>query len=142
MSDAQSGKAISILSIVTSAGLLLFWIGFFTIGLAPADPPACYFAYEHSFPLPDIILAMGLLTGGIFNLKGRAPGAPLLVAGGGALVFLGLLDICFNLQNGMYSISALDMILNAFINLWCVFFGAAIVLKMKYTSNCFFTSLS
>ena len=32
-------KWISILSIVTGVGLLLFWIGFFTIGLAPDNPP-------------------------------------------------------------------------------------------------------
>ncbi len=131
MNDVLSGNTIPVLSIVTAVGLVLFWIGFFTIGLAPANPPPCYFAYEHSFPVPDIILAVVLLSGGILSLTGSgAHGATLLVAGGGALVFLGILDISFNLQNGMYSISLLDMILNAFINLWCVLFGAAIVVKM------------
>jgi hypothetical protein len=130
MNDVLSGNAISILSIVTAVGLLLFWIGFFTIGLAPKNPPPCYFAYEHAFPVPDIILAIVLLTGAILNMTGAVHGNTLLVAGGGALVFLGILDISFNIQNGMYSISVLDMILNAFINLWCVLFGAAIVVKM------------
>ena len=45
-------KWISILWIVTGAGLLLFWIGFFTIGLAPDNPPEGYFEYEHSRLLP------------------------------------------------------------------------------------------
>jgi hypothetical protein len=63
-------------------------------------------------------------------MTGGAHGNTLLVAGGGAMVFLGVLDISFNLQNGMYSISVMDMILNAFINLWCVIFGVLIVVKM------------
>lgn len=130
MINVLSVNTISILSIITAAGLVLFWIGFFTIGLAPANPPAGYFVYEHSFPVPDIILAMVLLAGGILNLTGGTYGTTLLVAGGGALVFLGILDISFNLQNGMYRTSVLDMILNAFINLWCVLFGAAIVVRM------------
>ncbi len=131
MNGKQTGKALPVLAIITAAGLALFWIGFFTVGLAPENPPACYFAYEHSFPVPDIILAIVLLTGGVLTLKGNANGSRLLVAGGGALVFLGLLDICFNWQNGMYALSALDLGLNAFINLWCVGFGAALVAKMK-----------
>lgn len=131
MNDTKTGKVLPILGIITSAGLALFWIGFFTVGLAPDNPPACYFAYEHSFPVPDIILAVVLLAGGILALKGNPFGRTLLVAGGGALVFLGLLDICFNWQNGMYAISAMDFVLNGIINLWCVALGMALILKTK-----------
>lgn len=131
MSETQSGKILSILGIITGVGLVLFWIGFFTIGLAPENPPACYFAYEHSFPLPDIILAMVLLAGGALSLKGRPAGAKLLIAGGGALAFLGVLDFSFNIQNGMYAISTLDLVLNAFINLWSAVFGVVLAARAK-----------
>ncbi|PKL38918.1 MAG: hypothetical protein CVV44_08595 [Spirochaetae bacterium HGW-Spirochaetae-1] len=131
MTEEQTGKAIPVLSIITAAGLILFWIGFFTVGLAPENPPQCYFAYEHSFPLPDIILAIVMLAGGILNLKGIPLGTTLLVAGGGALAFLGVLDFSFNIQNGMYLISTMDLVLNAFINLWSVCFGIALVVKLK-----------
>jgi len=131
MTEQQQGKAIPVLSIITAAGLILFWIGFFTVGLAPENPPQCYFAYEHSFPLPDIILAIVMLAGGILNLKGTPLGRTLLVAGGGALAFLGVLDFSFNIQNGMYLISTMDLVLNAFINLWSVCFGIALVVKLK-----------
>ena len=130
MINVLSINTISILSIITAAGLVLFWIGFFTIGLAPKNPPDGYFVYEHSFPVPDIILALVLIAGSVSNMTGGTHGTTLLVAGGGALVFLGILDISFNLQNGMYKISVMDMILNAFINLWCVIFGALIVVRM------------
>ena len=130
MINVLSINTISILSIITAVGLILFWLGFFTIGLAPKNPPAGYFVYEHSFPVPDIILALVLIAGSVLNMTGGTHGNTLLVASGGALVFLGILDMSFNFQNGMYKISALDMILNAFINLWCVIFGALIVVRM------------
>jgi hypothetical protein len=135
MNKVEIGKAIPVLSILTAVGLVLFWIGFFTVGLAPENPPAGYFVYEHSFPPPDITLAIVLLIGSIMSLKGRTQGLTILSAAGGGLVFLGILDMSFNFQNGMYSTSVMDMILNAFINLWCVIFGALIVLKIMKISR-------
>ncbi len=131
MSGTRKGKAIPVLEIITAAGLILFWIGFFTIGMAPESPPQCYFAYEHAFPLPDILLAMVLLTSGILVFRGNKLGRTLALVAAGALIFLGLVDFSFNLQNGIYLSSTLDLILNAFINAWCVAFGLAIVWRHK-----------
>lgn len=121
-------RLIASLEIVTAVGLILFWIAFFTVGLAPENAPACYFAYEHSFPLPDGLLAVLLLTAGILLTKSRLWGVKLSLAAGGALVFLGLLDFSFNIQNGVYLTSTIDLILNAFINVWCVGFGLALII--------------
>lgn len=127
----QSNKTIAVLQIITAAGLALFWLGFFTVGLAPENPPQGYFQYEHSFPLPDIILAVALLAAGIMLLKGRPDGVTLSLVTAGSLMFLGVLDFSFNIQNGMYAISAMDLVLNAFINLWCVAFGLAVIMWLK-----------
>lgn len=129
----ETGKMriIAYLELLTAAGLILFWIGFFTIGLAPVNAPDCYFAYEHSFPLPDITMAVIMMIGGVILLKGKDTGRTISLACSGALVFLGLLDFSFNIQNGVYLTSTMDMILNAFINIWCVVFGAVIFLRLK-----------
>ena len=119
-------KTIAVLELLTGIGIILFWLGFFTIGLAPENPPQCYFAYEHSFPLPDVLLAVVLLAAGIQMMLNRPWGHRLSLAAAGALVFLGLLDFSFNIQNGIYMTSTIDLILNAFINVWCVGFGIAI----------------
>lgn len=124
-------KSLAYFEILTAIGLVLFWIGFFTIGLAPANAPECYFAYEHSFPLPDITMSIFMFAGGILLLKGSNTGRMLSLACSGGLVFLGLLDFSFNIQNGVYLTSTMDMILNAFINIWCVVFGFAIFMKLK-----------
>ncbi len=121
-------KTIAIFELLTGIGLILFWIGFFTMGLAPENPPPCYFAYEHSFPLPDIILAIAMLASGMLLLKNKESGMFLSLVSAGGLIFLGLLDFSFNIQNGIYMASVLDLVLNAFINVWCVGFGVVIAM--------------
>jgi len=131
MSNTKSDRIIPILQIVTAAGLILFWIAFFTVGLAPESPPQCYFVYEYAFPLPDVCLAFLLLTSAILCLRRNPLGKPLSLVAAGALIFLGLLDFSFNLQNSIYLASVLDLVLNAFINAWCVSFGAIIIWRNR-----------
>jgi hypothetical protein len=123
-------RSAAIIELVTGAGLLLFWAGFFTISLAPANPPECYLAYEHSFWLPDIILAVALITAAVRLWQGKTPGRSLSLICAGAMVFLGVLDFSFNIQNGVYASSTLDLILNAFINAWCVAAGAYLSVRL------------
>lgn len=120
---ANDWKLIAVFELCTAGGLILFWIGFFTIGLAPANPPECYFAYEHSFPLPDVILAIALIAAAVQVLQGRQAGRRLSLVCAGGLVFLGVLDFSFNMLNGIYALSRLDLALNASINAWCAGFG-------------------
>lgn len=133
MKSDEKLRVAAWLEILTGIGLFLFWIGFFTIGLAPETPPPCYFAYEHSFPLPDIVLALVLLIAGKRILrKDFESGVDFSLLAAGGLVFLGLLDFSFNLQNGVYAISIQEAAMNLFINFWCIGFGAVLsVLMMK-----------
>ena len=126
--DSKGHPTIAVLEIITGIGIILFWIGFFTVGLAPETPPEGYFVFEHSFPPPDCILAVALINAGALLLKKRDAGIVLSLVTSGGLMFLGILDASFNIQNGMYSITVLDTILNAFINLWCFGFGLTIAL--------------
>ncbi|MFH1136165.1 MAG: hypothetical protein V1816_08770 [Pseudomonadota bacterium] len=117
-------RLIAALQTMTAAGIMIFWALFFTVGLAPDNPPACYFAYEHSFPLPDLVLAGIMLAAGFFLRRDLPRGPSLALGGAGGLIFLGLVDFSFNLQNGVYALSTLDLVLNLFINLWCLALGA------------------
>jgi len=123
MTYGKTQRALAALAVVAAGGIAAFWVGFFTVGLAPERPPACYSAYEHSFPLPDGMLAFALFTAGVLVLKGRASGRSLMLVCSGALVFLGLLDAAFNFQQGVYRTSTADLVLNGCINLFCVGFG-------------------
>jgi hypothetical protein len=127
----KNGSAIPIFQIITALGIVLFWIGFFTVGLAPETPPPCYFTFEHSFPLPDILLAFTIFTAAVLLLTGHRLGRTLSIASSGALIFLGLLDFSFNIQNGMYTMSVADTILNGFINGYCVIFGIVVIIRLR-----------
>lgn len=131
MDSTERDRAIPILEIITAAGFILFWVAFFTIGLAPENAPQCYLVYEHAFPLSDICLALLLLASGILLLRRKALGTTLSLIAAGALVFLGLLDFSFNIQNGVYLASVADLVFNGFINAWCVGFGLAIVWRNR-----------
>jgi hypothetical protein len=123
-------RTIAILELLTGIGLILFWILFFTVGLAPKNPPPGYFAYEHSFPLPDGLLSILMLVTGTLLMLNNPLGIHLSLIAAGALVFLGVLDFSFNIQNGLYKTSKLDLVLNAFINVWCVGLGVAIAVQI------------
>lgn len=120
-------QAMAWAQIATGLGILTFWLLFFTIGLAPANASACYFVFEHAFPLPDTTLALGLLAAGALQLRGHALGQALSLACAGGLIFLGLVDFSFNLQNGIYIGGLADGLAAAAINLWCVAFGIALI---------------
>jgi len=134
MIEMEGLKTIAVLELLTGIGLILFWILFFTVGLAPKNPPQGYFAYEHSFPLPDGLLAIVLLVAGTLLMLNNPLGINLSLIAAGALVFLGVLDFSFNIQNGLYKTSKVDLLLNAFINVWCVGFGVAIALCSRIPS--------
>lgn len=128
--DVKKAKGIAVLELLTGLSIVLFWICFFAVGLAPANPPACYFAFEHSFVLPDAILALALIVAAVLIYKNSSTGRDLSLVCSGALVFLGMLDFSFNIQNGMYAISVFDTVLNAFINLWCTALGLFVPVRL------------
>ena len=120
---SKSGVVRAWLMILTGAGILLFWVAFFTIGLAPENAPPCYLTFEHSFPPPDGLLALGLIVAGAMVLNGRPGGRNLSLVSAGGLLFLGVIDISFNLQNGIYGLGLGEMISMAAINIWCLALG-------------------
>ena len=122
-----NSSILPVCELATAAGLVVFWLVFFFFDLSPQNPPECYLAYERAFPVPDLILALVLVLAALFSLRGKVIGSGLSIAAGGALCFLGVVDLSFNLQNGVYLSSALDFALNAFINLWSVGFGVVLV---------------
>jgi len=132
--DLNNSKLIASLEIATASGLLLWWIIVFTLGMAPDQPPVGWLSYSRSFVLPDVLLSVLLFWAGILLLRGRPLGIRLSAVAAGALLFLGILDFSYNIQNGMYAGAIVDTILNAFINIWCAGLGLAIVLSMKSSS--------
>jgi hypothetical protein len=84
--------------------LVLYWFIWFFVNrdwLASMDTPA-YYVFENAFPAADGWLAVGC-AGGAWALHKRKGSALFwLLAGGSASIYLGLMDVLFDLQNGVY----------------------------------------
>lgn len=124
---ASQVRVLSVVQIAFGIGILAFWVLFHTVGMAPAKPPPCYFAFEHAFLPPDTILALGLIAAGWNGLNSDTWGRSLALVCAGGLLFLGVIDFTFNVQNGMYSAGLGDAIQAAVIPLACVGVGLWIV---------------
>src|SRR5207247_6270050 len=96
-----AAPAVAALLAVTAAGTAAYWIAFFAAGNAlHSSETDAYVAFEHAFPAADTWMASAAIFAAI-GLVCRRPWAVLAgIAAGSALVFLGLLDMPFNLHQG------------------------------------------
>jgi hypothetical protein len=120
-------KIISLLEFLMAAGIILFWTAFFAQGIvsfADSRLKDVYLAFESSFPVADAVLALFLIIGGIGLLRNTPSGKFFTVMAGAMLIFLGLLDISFNIRQGIYLLGPGEAVLNIGINAACLAGGA------------------
>ena len=118
----------AVLMLLTAVGTILFWATFF------ADLEAqrggylvsrCddWFAWEMSFPLADGWMAATAILGAVGLWRMRSAGLLFGLVSGGAMVFLGLMDVLFFLENGLYLPLIGEVAVELFIHIWTVAFG-------------------
>jgi hypothetical protein len=113
-----------------------YWVAFYHSNLTlpdsvahPSEPgfdpfKAVYMGFESAFPLADLLVAVAASLAA-FYLVGKDAKAVLFgLIGSGALGFLALIDISFNLHHGLYAPSLLasdaGLRLELLINIACV----------------------
>lgn len=96
--------------------LVVFWIAFYTELIFPLDVLAeriryfdGYYAWETSFTVPDLILAVALFWSAQRLLVNPAHASALVIlsASAGAMMFLGVLDFTYGIRHGMYELDHL-----------------------------------
>lgn len=123
----------AIMELAIAVGIISFWIAFFSSDLVNIDDPhlkEIYLAFESAFPVADIYLSILLIIGGIGLLKKMSFGFLYSLLGGASLIFLGILDISFNTQHGIYLLGIGEAILNIFINSLCLCGGIFIIVTI------------
>jgi len=124
-------KIVATCEIFMALGIISFWVSFFStdmVNIADKQLKEIYLAFEHAFPIPDLWLSISLITGGIGLLRVKAFGLLFSLLGGASLIFLGLVDISFNVQQKIYQIGLSEAIMNGFINLLCLGFGIFLII--------------
>ncbi|MFL7791215.1 MAG: hypothetical protein AB8I69_03670 [Anaerolineae bacterium] len=122
----------TVLMLLTAIGTILFWVIFF----ADLDTQResifalrseTWFAWELSFPLADGWVTLTTLLGAIGLWRSRPTGLLFGLVSGGAMVFLGLIDILFFLENRLYLPVNVEVAVELFIHLWMTSFGLFVI---------------
>jgi hypothetical protein len=107
---------------------LAYWIVFFTSGDVQARNDAVYIAFEKSFPPADAWMALCALLGAIGLWRRRAWGFLFALLTASSAIFLGLMDVTFNLNEGIYAIGGSDTLIEIIINLATLLLGLVVIL--------------
>jgi hypothetical protein len=106
--------ALAIILIVFSVNVIMFWNSFFTSGAVSMGDSQAYLEHEQSFPLADgyMVICCLICAVGLFKLRSWA--LVFGVMAGSAIIFLGLMDTLYSIQQGIFA--AMDVAaLEAFV---------------------------
>jgi hypothetical protein len=122
----------AVLMLLTAVGTLIFWVTFFADLEAQrsgylASRCDAWFAWEMSFPLADGWMAATAILGAVGLWRMRPTGLLFGLVSGSAMVFLGLMDVLFFLQNGLYLPLAGEVAVELFIHIWTAAFGLFVI---------------
>jgi len=111
----------------TGVGTILYWIAFFSTGEVRASAAPCYLAFEHAFPAADGWMAIACLAAAEGLRRNREWALLWGIAAGSAVVFLGCMDVLYDLENDIYAAMTPAEIGETVINAWCVLVGPALL---------------
>ncbi len=85
---------------------IAYWVFWFGGGraLLASSQAASYFVFENAFPAADAWLALTLILGAIGLMQRKSWGLLFSLLAGGAGIYLGCMDVLFDLENSIYLI--------------------------------------
>lgn len=111
-------RVLAVLHVLGAVGVLAFWIDFAQGNAFPREVFEkkiphfdAFYAFEKAFAVPDLVNAFFMaLAGSLLLVSPRSRvGRRILLAVSGALVFLTVLDLTYDLENDMYSVYPLSI---------------------------------
>ena len=127
----------AILLIITALGTFVYWFDFFKSGHVIVIKEDWHLKFEKAFPVADGWMAICALISAWGLLSGSNYGSVFALISAGSLIFLALMDITFNVQNGLYRKFSASTKMNVavIINSWALFLGIALILKYGVWAN-------
>jgi uncharacterized membrane protein (DUF2068 family) len=125
------GLAVAITYLaVASVGTIAYWIVFFTSGAVQVQGDDAYLAFERAFPLADGWMAACAALAAVGLWLRRPWGLLFGLLAASSLVFLGCMDVLWNLNTGSYAIGSDAMTAEIVINVYCLAGGALLILYL------------
>jgi len=113
-----------------SLATVAYWLVFFTTGDVQARSDPIYLAFEKSFPLADGWMALCALVGGVGLWRRRDWGFLFGLLAASSSIFLGLMDVLFNLNEGNYTLGGEEMAIEIAINLLTIGIGPVVIVYL------------
>jgi hypothetical protein len=116
--------------VLATVATLAYWVTYFMSGATMVRSDNVYTSFENAFPVADGWMALSFLLAAIFLLKGDRSAVLWGICGGSAMIFLGGIDILFNIEQGLFTHGGLEMAAEIVINLFCWTFGPFTIWRM------------
>ena len=100
----SGGRFVLGLLIFGVLATLAYWVVWFGVDreiLASAHTES-YYAFENSFPAADLWMGLTGIAASVALVRRRASALLWTIAAGSVSIYLGLLDVLFDLENGIY----------------------------------------
>jgi hypothetical protein len=120
---------LAVLLVVTALGTTAYWLDFFLRGTVHVVEEEWYLRFERSFPVADSWMAACSLVAAVGLLTDSSYGTVFGLVAAGALVFLGLMDLTFNVQNKLFRLlpGSAEMWAEVVIITWCLSLGGVLL---------------
>lgn len=106
MKPALADRILGALLVVGAFVTAIYWWSYFSGGEVMTSTERWYIAFESAFPVADGWMALCMAISGVGLIRGRAWARPAGLLAGSALIYLALMDITFNVENGLYALAA------------------------------------
>jgi hypothetical protein len=108
---------------LSAAVTALYWISFFTGGEVQSSEDPCYLVFESAFPAADGWMAIAFVAAAEGLRRGREWAVLFGIAAGSAAIYLGCMDVLYNLEHDMYESLSTPMLGEVVINVYSFGFG-------------------
>ncbi len=123
-------SGIIALLLLTFIATLAYWVIYFTSGDVQVRQDEVYLAFENAFPAADAWMAACALLGAVGLWRRRPWGLLFGLLAASSAIFLGLMDVTFNLNEGIYAIGGAETAIEVIINVFCLAAGPLSILYL------------
>ena len=137
--DKSRPKGFVVLAVVLTLfalGVTAFWIEFFTSGMVAASEDPAYLAHEQSFPAADGYMAICAFICAVGLIRRRPWGLLFGLMAGSGIIFLGLMDTLYAIQQGVFSGFSPEAAQTFFICAICLVLGPITIIYL-WRNRCY-----
>lgn len=121
-------RAVTVMLWISVAATVLYWAAFFTSGAVQTSSEAAYIAFERAFPAADVWLAIAAAACALMLARRDSRALLWGLIAGSSFIYLGLLDVLYDLENGKYASIDGAMAVEVMINLFSLVFGPFLII--------------